>query len=154
MLTLDDLPQGTCPPGVYRLRGRSRPGPLLATVAAWGWQPIYLDGKRITDKASFLAVAGQAFAFPAYAGHNWDAFEELIRDLGWLRAPGYVVLYDHVHRFAGLHPTQWQTALEIFQHAAATWQADRVPFFVLLRHTWWTNRHLPVLAEPKREETL
>jgi RNAse (barnase) inhibitor barstar len=149
-----DLPKGAISPGVYRLRGRTRPGSLLETVAAWGWRPIYLDGKQIVDKPTFLAAAHDAFAFPGYAGRNWDAFEELIRDLGWMRAPGYVVIYDHVHHFAGRHPAQWQTALDIFQHAAAEWQTNRVPFFVLLRQPWWTNRHLPVLAEPEREGTL
>ena len=152
--TLDDLPRGECPPGVYRFQGRTRPDPLLSRVAGWGWQPVYLDGLTIDDKPSFLVAAGRAFAFPTYAGRNWDAFEELIQDLSWLAAPGYVVLYDRVHRFAGHHPTQWQTALEIFRHAAATWQAEQVPFYVLLRHTWRTNRHLPVLAESQREGNL
>ncbi len=140
-----------CTPGVYRLAGRGRPDSLLATVAEWGWRPFYIDGKMIVDKRTFLAAAGQSMAFPDYAGTNWDAFEELIQDLAWLPAPGYVLLYDHVHRFAGAVPGQWQIALDIFQRAVATWQAQDVPFYVLLRHAWWTNRQLPKLVELQLE---
>jgi RNAse (barnase) inhibitor barstar len=139
------------PPGVYRLAGHRRPGPLLATVASWGWRAAYIDGKMVVDKQTFLAATGQALAFPDYAGHNWDALEELLRDLSWLPAPGYLLLYDHVHRFARAAPDQWQIALEIFRHAARTWEAEHVPFYLLLRQVWWTNRQVPRLAEVQSE---
>jgi hypothetical protein len=134
------------PSGVYRLITRKRPAPILTMITDWGWYAGYINGKEVNDKRAFLLAAGSALAFPAYYGRNWDAFEEMVRDLDWLRAPGYVILYDYVYRFAAHQPDAWQTALSILHNACATWQAEGIPFYVLLRHNWLWNRHLPKVA--------
>jgi hypothetical protein len=100
----------------------------------------------VVGKSTFLVAAGQAFAFPSYYGQNWDAFEEMINDLGWIRAAGYALLYDHVYRFAANQQDAWQVALTILQNACSNWQREGVPFYVLLRHNWRWNRHLPKLV--------
>ena len=69
---------------------------------------------------TFLLAAGQALAFPGYYGRNWDAFEEMVNDLSWLPAAGYVILYDYVYRFAAAQPEAWQVALAILQSAGRT----------------------------------
>ena len=134
------------PPGVYRLVLRSRPAPILTSITDWGWVAGYINGRAVQDKQSFLHEAGQAMAFPGYYGRNWDAFEEMVNDLSWVQAAGYVILYDYVHHFASRQPDAWQTALSILDRACANWQAEGTPFYVLLRHNWFWNRHLPKLA--------
>ena len=134
------------PPGVYRLVSRSRPSAILDTVAGWGWYATYINGKMVHDKSTFLDAAARALAFPDYYGRNWDAFEEMINDLSWIPAPGYFILYDYVHYVAAAQPDAWQIALNIFQSACRNWQHHGIPFYVLLRHNWRWNRHLPVLA--------
>jgi hypothetical protein len=139
------------PPGVYRLAIRTHPDPILATITDWGWYAGYINGKMVNDKSTFLMAVGEAFTFPAYFGYNWDAFEELINDLSWIpaswiEATGYLLLYDNVHRFAAAQPEEWQIALSILQSACANWQREGIPFYVLLRHNWRWNRHLPKLA--------
>ena len=133
-------------PGVYRFVSRARPAPILATITDLGWYAGYINGKFVNDKQTFLHNVGQALAFPAYYGRNWDAFEEMVRDLSWIEAAGYCLLYDHVHRFASAQPDAWQTALSILESASSYWREQRVPFYVLLRHNWHWNRHLPKLA--------
>ena len=122
-------------PGVYRLRTEARAATILEAFTAHGWRAFYVDGSQIRDKAGFLAAAGAALAFPAYFGHNWDAFEEMVNDLSWAPAPGYVLLYDWAGEFACADPERWAVALEILTQAAQQWDAAGRPFYVLLRRT-------------------
>jgi hypothetical protein len=142
---LDRIRTGQTPSGVYRLISRPAPDDLIATVAAWGWRGFHLDGRTIVDKPSFLAAAAAAMAFPAYFGRNWDAFEEMIRDLSWAPAAGYVLLYTGVRRFAAARPAEWRVALDIFRHAVRAWEAHNVPMVVLLADNWFWRAPLPSL---------
>lgn len=134
------------PPGVYRFAGRAQAIPILAAIIDWGWYAGYINGKSVEDKQTFLNAAGQALAFPPYYGRNWDAFEEMVRDLSWIKAVGYVILYDEVYRFPSNHKAEWQTALTILKGACAHWQQEGIPFYVLLRYNGRWNRDLPKLA--------
>ncbi|MCW5883218.1 MAG: barstar family protein [Anaerolineae bacterium] len=124
---------GVRPPGLYRLTSRSAPATVRRTTESLGWRFFDLDGVAITDKAAFLDAAAQAMAFPSYFGRNWDAFEDMVNDLAWAAAPGYVLLYDHAAPFAQRAPQDFLTALDILRTAAARWQADGTPFYVLVR---------------------
>lgn len=142
---LEQLRTGEVAPGIYRLITRTSTGRLLTEAAAWGWQGVHLDGTMIHDRQTFLRQAGTALRFPAYYGQNWDAFEEMINDLSWLAAPGYLMVYSQVYRFAAPHPAQWTTARAILQAALDNWHTEGIPFVILLRQAWWTNRDLPCL---------
>lgn len=143
--TFEQIHTGEVAPGMYRLITRAATSRLLTATALWGWQGIHLDGTMIDDRQSFLRQAGKALRFPAYYGENWDAFEEMINDLSWLAAPGYLLIYSQVYRFAAPQPSQWATARSIMQSAVDNWQAEGTPVVILLRQAWWTNRDLPRL---------
>ncbi|MCC6169896.1 MAG: barstar family protein [Caldilineaceae bacterium] len=145
----DKLVQGDIAPGIYRIATAIRPAPLAAALRAQGWRVFVIDGKMIRDKASFLRAAGQALDFPAYAGHNWDAFEELVNDLSWAPARGYVILYEDAYHFAAAQPAAWQTARAVLQAAVAEWSEQQIPLVVLLRKSWYTNHDLPLIAEAR-----
>jgi hypothetical protein len=132
---VEEMVRGARPPGVYRLRSAAHADTVLEAVAARGWRAFYLDGSQVHDKAGFLAGIAAALAFPPYFGHNWDAFEEMVNDLSWAPAPGYVLLYDEVGQFACADPERWAVAQDILGEAAGQWHAAGRPFFVLLRHT-------------------
>ena len=127
------LLRGDRPPGLYRLDEHYDAQEILAEVAAAGWRGFHLDGRRVTDKASFLAEIARAMDFPDYFGHNWDALDELLRDLSWAPAKGYLLLYDHVIQFARHRPKEWQMARQILEDAMAHWRGEGVPFVVILR---------------------
>ena len=55
------------------------------------------------DKTSFLMQAAEAVRAP-YESQNWDAFDEVLRDLEWAPAPGYVIVYTHSDRLADEPP--------------------------------------------------
>ena len=95
--------------------------------------PIHrVDLARVTTKAAFLEAVGQALRFPDWYGHNWDALADCLTDLSWMAADGYVIVLDHADTFAAASPTDFATALSIFQDAADTWREDGVPFWTLV----------------------
>jgi len=140
MKTLEPILTGTRPPGIYRLRSRAQPARILKSLGPTGWHSFYIDGKGVATKTEFLQAAAASMNFPAYFSHNWDAFEECIQDLHWAPAPGYVLLYDRLARFAAHQPDQWRIAHAILADAIAAWAKTKTPFYVLLRHT---GRSLP-----------
>jgi hypothetical protein len=142
---LDSLFTGVVTPGVYRLRSNVTPASLAVLAAEYGWRLFYLEGSQIVDKATFLAAAATALDFPSYFGYNWDAFEELINDLAWTPAQGYVILYDDVAPFATRSAPEWQVALEILREATANWQRRGVPLIALLRRAGGAAPDAPLL---------
>lgn len=133
MTTLKAALSGARPPAIYRLSSNAAPGTIRRVAQSVGWRFFYLDGAQITDKASFLDAVAQAMSFPSHFGRNWDAFEDMVNDLSWSPAPGYVLLYDHAAPFATHAPQDFKTALDILRTAASRWQADDTPFYVLVR---------------------
>jgi hypothetical protein len=133
--------------GLYRWLAPASPQELARDVDALGWRFFYLDGRQARDKANFLRAAATAMDFPAYFGHNWDAFEECLTDLA--PAPGYVLLYDHVWWLACKQPESWQVARAILQGACAQWASRGTPLLVLLRQTHGCSGVTPLLRAPR-----
>ena len=135
--------------GVYRWLSPTTACELERAVQQHGWRFFYLDRRQARCKASLLRAAAAAMDFPAYFGHNWDAFEESINDLTWAPAAGYVLLYDHLWRFACEQPDAWAVARAILQAACDQWAGQGTPFVVLLRHTHGCSGVTPLLRTPR-----
>ncbi len=136
MNTLDLILAGAPTSGVYRVATRSSAQEIMHQAARRSWHGGCLSGRSIVDKASFLRASARALAFPAYFGHNWDAFEECLTDFAWLHCAGSLLLYDEPVHFANNSPREWQTALAILQASADPWRQQQKPFYVLLRKTY------------------
>ena len=91
-----------------------------------------IDLTECTDKASLLALMSNALTLPEGRGRNWDALADCLTDLSWMAADGYVIVLDHADAFARANPTDFATALSIFQDAADTWREDGIPFWALI----------------------
>ena len=95
--------------------------------------PVHrIDLARVTTKEAFLAAVGEALAFPDWYGHNWDALADCLTDLSWMAADGYVIVLERADTFAQAAPTDFATALSVFQDAADTWREDNIPFWTLV----------------------
>ena len=66
--------------------------------------------------------------FPDYFGNNWDAFEECIRDMSWINAKGYMVVYDNTNHFFLKHPDDAEILESILCEAKSFWESEGVPF--------------------------
>ncbi|MFZ1795030.1 MAG: barstar family protein [Anaerolineae bacterium] len=153
MNRLHDILNGKVMPGVYRFSSVAAQQRVRREVEKAGQAFFYLDGRAFADKAGFLKAAAQAFGFPESYGQNWDAFEEGIRDLEWVRKPanggiapkGLVALFDEAGRFAKANPQDWATARDIFENASKEWRERGLPMFVLLRGAYAVASDLDVL---------
>jgi hypothetical protein len=121
---------GGTPPGLYRLSGQVAADRVGTIAREKGFAFLQVRGASITDKRSFLDACAAAFKFPPTFGHNWDALEDLLRDLEWVSAPGYVVLYEDPARFAKADPKDWATALDIFRKTVTFWEGQQTPLWI------------------------
>ena len=119
--------------GVYRIDERDDPVDVVAGAQTLGWTVSRVAGAGVLDRAAFLSRSAAAMHFPAYFGHNWDAFEEIVNDPDAMpEAQGYLLLDDFA-AFARAHPGEWATARSVLAEAAERWQAVGRGFVVLLR---------------------
>lgn len=82
--------------------------------------------RGLRSKEKLLGVYAERLEFPDYFGWNWDAFEELLRDLSWLpQDQAVAVVHEDLPFSEG--PNR-QTYLEILrswrEHAQETDQRD------------------------------
>ena len=94
-----------------------------------------VDLARVATKEAFLAAVGEALGFPDWYGPNGDALADCLTVLPWMEADGYVIVLERADAFAQAAPTDFATALSIFQDAADTWREDGVPFWTLVGTT-------------------
>jgi hypothetical protein len=93
-----------------------------------GFDCTRIDLAGCSDKAEFLVRVAAALGFPAWFGHNWDAFFDCLTDLSWRPAMGYVLILEHAAGLQAAEPEVFDTSLAILGDAAAVWQARGAPF--------------------------
>jgi hypothetical protein len=83
----------------------------------------------------------RALSFPSYFGGNWDAFLDMVTDLSWNPAPGYVVLLRNAAALLQLPSEQLAIFVRLCSAAVERWQSGedeegktipRTPFYFLL----------------------
>ena len=116
--------------GVYAAPADIRPVAQQARACGLAW--LELDLSRVADKAGFLALLQRVFELPASFGQNWDAAADVLGDLSWLPARGYVVHCCHGAEFARRSRADFSTAIAILAGAAGEWRMRGGRFLVLL----------------------
>ena len=101
---------------------------LCSLAASLGMDAARIDLDGCTGKAEFLTRTAAALGFPAWFGHNWDAFFDCLTDLSWRPALGYVLILEHAIELQATEPEVFDTAFAILGDAAAVWQARGAPF--------------------------
>ena len=133
--------------GLYRLAGRTSAKAVRAVTEAAGWQFLHLDAIDVDEKAEFLAGAAETLRFPKWAGHNWDAFEELVNDLSWLppRRATWCCSTGWAAS-ARRQPGELAVALDVLQSAMANRQrAGETPMIILVRGAGPAAEDLPTM---------
>ncbi len=88
-----------------------------------------IDLHRCQDKAELLRRIAKALELPDTFGHNWDALSDSLRDLGWLPAPGYVLLFGHAVELRDAAEEDFDTLLDILAETAIDWVGQDIPFW-------------------------
>jgi Barstar (barnase inhibitor) len=124
-----------------------------------------IQGAKCQTTASLLTECARALDFPDYFGHNWDALEECLIDLEWLKTKGYVLLITDAGCVLPDDEDEYETFLEILRDAGEAWGTGQAgvgarratPFHVLFavsergkakRAHWGMNE---IHGEPTRE---
>lgn len=97
-----------------------------------GLQARRIDLQGCTDKATLLLRLSTALDFPVGGGRNWDALSDRLRDLSWLPAPGYALLFDAARDLRDGDETSFDTLLDVLDEAAQAWTGQEVPFWAFL----------------------
>ncbi|MBD9368190.1 barstar family protein [Xanthomonas sp. XNM01] len=117
--------------GVYEVHAGDLPA-LAAAARDAGLlvRRIDLDGCR--DKQGLLLRLATVLDLPSGIGRNWDGLSDALRDLSWLPAPGYALLFEAADQLHALRPQDSQTLLDILDEAAQWWMQDDVPFHAFM----------------------
>src|SRR5262245_19051697 len=120
-MALPDQLRSAKAPWVYVVvhdRGE-KPDAVLAGPA--GFVVRTIDGRRGRTKHGLLNELGRALDFPGDSGRNWDAVEEMLADLDWLPAKGYLLVVTHADELLVEDPDEYQTFIGIVKDVAKEW---------------------------------
>ena len=123
-----------------RLRDLERAGPYMAphnldavgkAAKKAGLTLLRVDLKGVHDKQGLLASIATGLKFPEWFGDNWDALEDSLTDLSWLKARGYVLVLEHCAELGKHAPRELEVAVAVFESVAEYWQEQNRPFWAL-----------------------
>jgi RNAse (barnase) inhibitor barstar len=102
---------------------------------------IELDASRIGAKIDFMNELSAAAKFPAYFGQNWDSVSDLLRDLSWMPAKGYVLLITNGDHLMQMESRDIAILFQVIEAAIQNWRDERgeynerttpIPFHLVL----------------------
>lgn len=87
---------------------------------------------EISTEADLFESLAAALTFPEYFGRNWDAVDELLRDLGWLDiSSGIVLVVGNAERLWTTNSHLAGLLVEVWLGAAEEWRIAEVPFHLV-----------------------
>ncbi|MFT4198606.1 MAG: barstar family protein [Pseudoxanthomonas sp.] len=102
-----------------------------------------IDLFGVQDKRTVLLRIAVALDFPHQLGRSWDSLADALRDLQWLPARGYVLLFEGAGQLRERDPALLDTLLSVLDLAQRDWAARGVPFWAFL------GMHAEYFAEPE-----
>lgn len=117
--------------GVYAV-GHGDLGGLAAVARDAGLKVLRIDLETCTDKRTLLLRIATQLDFPAGLGRNWDALSDALRDLSWLPANGYALLFGEAGDLRHGSRGDFDMLLDVLAEATASWAEDGVPFWAFL----------------------
>lgn len=80
---------------------------------------VDLEGTQLS-KSELLAALSEGLSFPTYFGHNWDALEDFLNDLSWLKERR--IALRHTSLPTSMSDKDLATYLSILSSAVEAWQ--------------------------------
>lgn len=114
--------------GVYAV-GRGGLGGLAVAARDAGLKVLRVDLDACADKPGLLSRISHRLDFPHGWGGNWDALSDALRDLSWLPASGYALLFGNADDLRQRSREDFDMLLDVLSEAAARWAGDDVPFW-------------------------
>lgn len=117
-------------------------GDLAAAARDAKLRVCRIDLEGCTDKRTLLMRLATQLDFPNGRGGNWDALSDSLRDLSWLPAKGYALLFSDAGTLRAAAADDFDTLVEILGEASSSWAETQIPFWAFLE-----------LAEPPASES-
>jgi len=130
MSGLAGLLAGRTPAGLYRWHAAFDVADVRHAVEQADGAFGHVDGWQAQTKAEFLAAVGEALAFPAHYGQNFDALADCLADAG-RDAAAVVLLWDGWGTLARTDERAFSIALSVL--GGRVHERKGPPFSVLLR---------------------
>jgi hypothetical protein len=80
-----------------------------------------LRGEKMLTREALWDECAAALQFPSYFGHNWDAFDECLNDLGWLNANAYVLVFSATERVLSKDEHDFSILIKILNQCGLSW---------------------------------
>lgn len=103
---------------------------VRSAAANAGYIVFDTDLSAVHSKGEFLAAIAQAVEAPGWLGKNWDALADVLGDLSWQLAKGYVLVLRNGGPDLNLAPHDHEIATEILQGTVGYWKEQGKPFWV------------------------
>ncbi len=107
-------------------------GPLHEAARELGFRCVELDLAGCHDKPALMRAFAEAFEFPDWFGHNWDALADCLGDLDWLPAEGYVLGLQNAHTLRSTDPADYATLVAVLEGACEEWRERGRPFWAFI----------------------
>jgi hypothetical protein len=91
-----------------------------------------IDLTGCPDKVELMERLAAAMRLPTWFGGTWDALADVLGDLSWQPAVGYLLLFEQAADLREASPDDFDTLLEILNEAAFRWAEDDRPFWAIL----------------------
>lgn len=88
-----------------------------------GYSLIVVDLGSIRTREDLIDKLAQALQFPKYFGRNWDAFLDLVTDLSWNSASGYVLLLKNADALLNLPSEHLDIFIRLCLATVKRWQS-------------------------------
>jgi RNAse (barnase) inhibitor barstar len=105
---------------------------LAAAAHDAGLMPRHIDLMGCANKPTLLLRIAVALDFPISSGRNWDALADNLRDLQWLPAAGYVLLFEGAGEMHQQDEADFDTLIGVLDETKAHWAGRGVPFWAFL----------------------
>ncbi|WP_114238436.1 barstar family protein [Dyella sp. C9] len=103
--------------------------PLGDAAGMQGLRVCRINLGDYTDRESLFDRLTVALRLPDDFGRNWDALADSLRDLSWLKATGYILLFDQAQDMRDRSEDDFDELLDILEETVDYWQDAGSPFF-------------------------
>jgi hypothetical protein len=93
---------------------------------------LAIDVGKVRDADDLFDLLREAFEFP-YFGGNWDALDDVLRDLSWLGAQGFVLMVDSAEALWARTPLTAGALVKSWLLSAEYWAGRDVPFHLVFQ---------------------
>jgi hypothetical protein len=87
---------------------------------------VFIIDNALDTKESLLRSVAKGLSFPKYFGENWDALDECINDLSWLKAKGIVVVLEKADDLLKLPLDDLTIFMNIIAGAIDNWKKEDI----------------------------